>query len=297
MPQARRRPAKRARVAGGARIGPGSVSPPGRERLTRLAGVAVLAAIIALLVVVAVRGIGTPAPIVAPVPPEAPADGGAGNGQSQSGETNKKAVLVPVIIAVVSLLVLIALIIALRKTAARRNTGKQAKLPGGTGPGGNQPVLQRNTQVQNLVPVCNGGNGDCLFLSIEEAAKRARVNGITVSSLRNAVANAANDETLQLSREYYKTIPGEFPHMRDVRDLNDLKQVMRTPEYWGDDFALPVIEKETGLKIRVLSPDAGELKRTDSKIKAGDKYVFLKLHGSHYELLEDKDTRESVFVA
>ena len=148
-----------------------------------------------------------------------------------------------------------------------------------------------------LVPVPNCGNGDCLFLSIVQAAETEGIEGITVKSLREAVSDAADYLTLEGFQAQYIVHPDENPHMEGVKDLAELRSVMLTRLYWGDDFALPVIERKTGLKIKVLTALGEELKRPGVRIKQGEKFIHLRLEGQHYELLKDKATGNTVFVA
>jgi hypothetical protein len=155
-------------------------------------------------------------------------------------------------------------------------------------PPGSPPGSPRRPRVR-AVP--NPGGGDCLFHAFSQAAALAG-REVSVAALREAVAAAATDDMLAELKSVRAgenaELARDFEFARGVETLEQLRAAMRTSRYWGDELALPALERATDLRAVVLLHDGGPPRvaaRLDGAApRAG--VIFLKLRRAHYELLE-----------
>lgn len=143
----------------------------------------------------------------------------------------------------------------------------------------------------------NPGGGDCLFHCFVQAA-RATGASFGVDELRSAVADSLTEEILAELRSVYDgAVDGrdaelirDYDFMKGVKTLDELRSVVRTSRYWGDELALPALEKATGLRAVVV---LGEGRRARVAARFEDdaetvpkRFMFVRLKHAHYELLE-----------
>lgn len=131
----------------------------------------------------------------------------------------------------------------------------------------------------------NPGGGDCLFYCFASASGRS------VRELREAVARSMDAEKLEVLRQIYEeakrardlAMLADYGWMRGVRTLPQLRRRVRSRAYFGDDMALPVLERETQLNAVVVK-DGAVQRRLDDPLP-GRPWVVLLLRDVHYRLV------------
>lgn len=145
--------------------------------------------------------------------------------------------------------------------------------------------------------VGNAGGGDCLFHCFVQAARATGAN-FSVDGLRSVVADSLTKEILAELRSVYDgAVEGrdaelirDYDFMQGVKTLDELRSVVRTSRYWGDELALPALEKATGLRAVVVLGD-GRRARVAARFEddaetVPKRFIFVRLRNAHYELLE-----------
>ena len=147
----------------------------------------------------------------------------------------------------------------------------------------------RRRGAQRYRALDNYGMGYCLFNCFVQASE-SRGRATSVPALRAAVARGMDQERLVVLKQIYKESQGDLDMMRDyswmrgVETLQDLRERVMTPSYYGDDMALPLLERATGLDAVVVSRGS-EQKRMDDRVGAGA-WVVLLLKNVHYTLMQ-----------
>lgn len=147
----------------------------------------------------------------------------------------------------------------------------------------------RRKEVRRYRVLNNYGMGDCLFNCFVQASE-SRGRPTSVRALRAVVARGMDEEKLGVLKQIYKESQGDMDMMKDyswmrgVDTLHDLREKVMTPMYYGDDMALPLLERATGLDAVVVSRGA-EQKRMDDRVGAGA-WIVLLLKNVHYTLMQ-----------
>ena len=143
----------------------------------------------------------------------------------------------------------------------------------------------------------NAGNGDCLFHCFRRALKSLG-KSFSILDLRAIVASAATEDQLDTLKLVYSgaeqendiEILNDYSFMKGVETLGDLRVGMMKRSYWGDEMALTALEKETGLKAVVFTTLHGKMEIAkqlgDSVPPASGRYIMLRLHANHYQLIK-----------
>jgi hypothetical protein len=160
-------------------------------------------------------------------------------------------------------------------------------------PGGVKPSDTKEMQNATEIKIVkNAGGGDCLFLSFQQALeslKRKRKKIPTVEEMRNEVASSLNENQLEQLKSIYKGADLEdYKFMEGVKTLNDLREKVKSREYWGDELAIPVLERMTNLRAHIVLKEPGKAsfaKRLDEPHESGE-FIVLLLDGKHYSLIE-----------
>lgn len=171
-----------------------------------------------------------------------------------------------------------------------------------------------NNQVTLLT---NPGGGHCLFYSIAQAMRSVNqksANGSLfddVTVLRAYVAQG-------LTAEHYDTIKGLFDeltvvyqkatmngdrqlardtassldqlsYIKNCKCLADLKRVVLTSKFWGDETSVQILQKRLGVGMLILTDtvyDMVELSFLEPDVLRGcHSFIILSLSGCHYELV------------
>lgn len=156
---------------------------------------------------------------------------------------------------------------------------------------------EEQTQRKVLQRIPNTGNGDCLFLCARLALMTMN-KFVSVERLRQTVADFVTDEHFKSLRSIYSTAKEDATDMELIRDycfmegvesLEDLKAVVLTPKYWGDEIALQALEDATKLKFIVIQrQENGSFvvaRQIDEKAPPSGLYVLLSLDSQHYEVI------------
>ena len=107
-----------------------------------------------------------------------------------------------------------------------------------------------------------------------------------------------------------KEMVEEFEFMRDVKTIDDLKNVIKTSKYWADVWAVSTLERLYNVKFIILAKDnfvKGEIENVlqcgeiDKKLQEKgifepDYYILTSYDGIHYELITyDKNVNKTAF--
>ena len=121
------------------------------------------------------------------------------------------------------------------------------------------------------------------------------------------IANEAKDTQksytrLKAEHDFAKQNINDVKFMKDVNNLEDLKRIMRTCAYWGDDWTLNTLERILNIKFIVLSSDIYDNGRGDinnvlqcpnavdpliemRKEFKPEYYIIIDHTGDHYKLI------------
>jgi hypothetical protein len=143
-----------------------------------------------------------------------------------------------------------------------------------------------------IVP--NHAGGDCLFLSIQDAFK----GEVTVQQMRIHLAQNVPDENYDLWKQFYSVgqqdrdeyLIRTYGFIRFAESPEDMRRVMLTPIYWGEEFAVKTLEKALGVQIIIiLTKNSGHpptIQHTYDCSKS-ERCVLLNLNqdAEHYQLI------------
>ena len=100
------------------------------------------------------------------------------------------------------------------------------------------------------------------------------------------------------------TLLSEFSFMSNVHTLEQLREYIQTPSFWGDNWVISVLEKELNMKLIILSEsnyndddENNVLQCTLSNLSnssntfSPDFYIFTTYSGNHYRLITYKNKR------
>ena len=169
-------------------------------------------------------------------------------------------------------------------------------------------------------------DGDCLFHCFVTAFREDRIapvasrltakgTKLTVEDLREKVAQSVTSEQFEMLKVIYEDAQREkdwdqlqdYMFMRGVNTLEDLRAVIRTKRYWGDEIALSALEEHLGVTPVVIKEDdqggfdvaqrikakqqdrlptqsQRDLSEIDAK-QRGMLFIILHLQHSHYRLV------------
>ena len=136
----------------------------------------------------------------------------------------------------------------------------------------------------------NYGAGDCLFNCFVQAVRSLQEN-VSVQTLRAAVAKEMDEDKLKTLKMFYETAVKEndldmladYQWMHGVETLDDLKRKIKSRNYYGDEMALPVLEKVTGLNATIVKN--GKLQRRMDEPQSTDMHILLVLKNVHYSIV------------
>jgi len=154
------------------------------------------------------------------------------------------------------------------------------------------PVVTRSWKLKRPAPrlLENMGAGDCLFYCFQQAMSSSGKR-VSIKSLRKAVAESMGDDQLETLKAIYQAavqdndfdMLADYSWLRGVENLAQLKSRIMTREYYGDDMALPILEKKTGLNATVVK--GGEVQKRLEETTKGGGHIVLLLKDLHYRIV------------
>ena len=148
-----------------------------------------------------------------------------------------------------------------------------------------------------------GGEGDCLFLCIEEAYKNfynPTDDDFSVLNLRNMAAEKINENNFDFILENYKLEKqhGEFDGNWDpysVKNIDDLKDKIKISgdTFWGDHIIIQLLEEALNINIIILNCEndfflkkAFKIQSTGSNFDTSRRTVIISYClNSHFQLI------------
>ena len=138
--------------------------------------------------------------------------------------------------------------------------------------------------------IANSGAGDCMFICFRQALV-ALNKRVTIKELRRQVAESVTQDTFDTLKVIHDTaltdmdydLIKDYGFMNGVDDLAQLRKRMMSRTYYGDDMALPVLEKYTSLNAIVVK--SGQVQQRADPVIEGAPFIILVLENEHYQLV------------
>ena len=212
----------------------------------------------------------------------------------------RQIVFVSVIVAVTALVAGTAIVSVRRSRRACKKPvlEPQVQEPQDAEPVVKKPVVKRSryftrSQAPRQQPqvniISNSGAGDCMFICFKQALF-ALNKRTTVKEMRRQVAESVTQDTFDTLKVIHDTalddmdfdLIKDYGFMNGVDDLAQLRKRMMSRTYYGDDMALPVLEKYAGLNAIVIK--SRKLQQRADPVIEGAPFIVLVLENEHYEL-------------
>jgi len=116
-------------------------------------------------------------------------------------------------------------------------------------------------------------------------------------------------DKLKRENEFSKELLSEFKIMKNIENLEQFRKIVKTCEFWGDDWAINTLERILNVKIIVLSSEKYREKDFDSVLFCGNMvdpliettgdfkpefYIIIEHTSNHYKLITYK--KKAVFT-
>jgi hypothetical protein len=116
-------------------------------------------------------------------------------------------------------------------------------------------------------------------------------------------------DKLKRENEFSKELLSEFKIMKNIENLEQFRKIVKTCEFWGDDWAINTLERILNVKIIVLSSEKYREKDFDSVLFCGNMvdpliettgdfkpefYIIIEHTSNHYKLITYK--KKAVFA-
>jgi predicted NAD-dependent protein-ADP-ribosyltransferase YbiA (DUF1768 family) len=149
-------------------------------------------------------------------------------------------------------------------------------------------------------------NYDSLKLLLSNTIDREQQKRIT----SEAKLEKEKYERLKTENEYSKQILNEFKIMKNIRNLQQFKEAVKTCEFWADDWAISTLERVLNIKIIIISSEKYRDKDLRGILSCGNMvdpiiesrgeytpefYIIVEHTGDHYKLITYKEKRIFTF--
>ena len=114
---------------------------------------------------------------------------------------------------------------------------------------------------------------------------------VSVTSLREAVAREMDEEKFKTLKLIFDTaltdrdydLLTDYQWMNNVNTLEELKRKVKSRDYFGDDMALPILEKATGINAIVVKN--GKVQKRIDESQGNKLNIILVLKDVHYRIV------------
>ena len=112
--------------------------------------------------------------------------------------------------------------------------------------------------------------------------------------IKSAKQNIDELKSLKEELEFQKQFLREFNFMKNVKNIEDLKKVIKTSTFWGESWSISTLEIILKIKLILLSKEAYQDGDNDNVLQCGQSsqekynplhYIMLSYSGNHYELI------------
>lgn len=140
--------------------------------------------------------------------------------------------------------------------------------------------------------------------SLKEKLKGTKEKAKQILIIQNAEEIAKKHNEVKQERAVVKQMYNEFKFMKGIRDLEMFKLKVQTNEFWGDAWAISVLERALKIKLILFNRESFKQKDLDNVLQCGqldnaqaeaegkfepEYYIILDYSGSHYQLITYKD--------
>ena len=95
-------------------------------------------------------------------------------------------------------------------------------------------------------------NGDCLFDSIRKAYESININ-YSIFNLRKHVSKNIDQDKFNLYKTIAESERSEYKNIKNIKTLNNFKRYILTPNFWGDENVIKILENILNMKLIVFS--------------------------------------------
>lgn len=141
---------------------------------------------------------------------------------------------------------------------------------------------------------------------LKKRNENAKTKAESEEIIKEAKKLVERHERLLVEKRDVIDLMEEFKFMKDITDLEKLREFIKTPTYWADTWAVSTLEKLLNIKMLVLSEETFKSEDIDSVLSCGqlndsdlekqgnfkpDFYIMTGYNGYHYKLITYKDKK------
>jgi len=123
-------------------------------------------------------------------------------------------------------------------------------------------------------------NGDCFYHALSKALN------ISINELRSIVSSNIKQEHFDFWKEIWdSTLSEEYDFMENVFDLNSLKNIVLTSDFWGEEVSINILQNHFKIGLIIIDSITNDI-ITKFKISDCDRFILLNFKGMHYDLIK-----------